>query len=215
MREAYSQDGEDLVLHSFIACDRNCDYKGFYVDIGAHHPERFSNTNIYYKMGWRGINIDGTPGSMNEFEKLRPDDINIETIVSNDNTEVIYYLFDEPALNSFDLKSTEEFIKAGYKLKEKIKVTPQTINDILDKNLPTGQKIDFINIDVEGCDFKILQTLDFEKYAPNYFIIEDCDYRNQDFMNFKEQSQTYDFLHKKGYIVVGKTMRSIIFKSSQ
>lgn len=37
---------------------------GIYVDIGAHHPFRFSNTYVFYKRGWRGINVDAMPGSM-------------------------------------------------------------------------------------------------------------------------------------------------------
>jgi len=28
---------------------------GFYVDVGAHHPKRFSNTYFFYKKGWSGI----------------------------------------------------------------------------------------------------------------------------------------------------------------
>jgi hypothetical protein len=37
---------------------------GFFIDIGAHHPFRYSNTYMFYKKGWRGINIDATPGSI-------------------------------------------------------------------------------------------------------------------------------------------------------
>ena len=37
---------------------------GFYVDVGAHHPKRFSNTYFFYKQGWNGINIDAMPNSM-------------------------------------------------------------------------------------------------------------------------------------------------------
>jgi hypothetical protein len=45
--------------------------KGFYVDVGAYHPFLFSNTYIFYLRGWRGINIDATPGSMKLFNKFR------------------------------------------------------------------------------------------------------------------------------------------------
>lgn len=51
---------------------------GFYVDVGAHHPMRFSNTYFFYRMGWSGINIDAMPGSMKEFKKYRRRDINLE-----------------------------------------------------------------------------------------------------------------------------------------
>ena len=43
---------------------------GFYVDIGAFHPYRFSNTFYFYLRGWKGINVDATPNSMLLFEKV-------------------------------------------------------------------------------------------------------------------------------------------------
>ena len=70
----YSQNGEDLILNRFLENKKN----GFYIDIGAHHPIRFSNTYLFYKKGWRGINIDAMPGSMDLFNKIRSRDINIE-----------------------------------------------------------------------------------------------------------------------------------------
>lgn len=57
--EAYSQEGEDLVLNRIFGEQAT----GYYVDVGAHHPFRFSNTAIFYKKGWCGINIDPLPGS--------------------------------------------------------------------------------------------------------------------------------------------------------
>ena len=49
-----------------------------FIDVGAHHPMRFSNTYLFYKKKWKGINIDPLPGSMKLFNKLRPRDINLE-----------------------------------------------------------------------------------------------------------------------------------------
>ena len=72
--DSYSQEGEDLIINRLIDSKKN----GFYIDIGAHHPFRFSNTYKFYKMGWNGINIDAMPGSMKLFREKRPRDINIE-----------------------------------------------------------------------------------------------------------------------------------------
>jgi hypothetical protein len=38
----YAQDGEDLILDRLLEGQQS----GFYVDIGAHHPLRFSNTYL-------------------------------------------------------------------------------------------------------------------------------------------------------------------------
>ncbi len=71
---SYSQEGEDLILQRFFETKEN----GFYIDVGAHNPTRFSNTFIFYLKGWRGINIEPTPGSKTAFDSVRPKDLNIE-----------------------------------------------------------------------------------------------------------------------------------------
>jgi hypothetical protein len=87
----YSQEGEDIVLQRFLQEKE----KGFYIDIGAHHPTRFSNTYLLYLKGWRGVNIDAMPGSMELFNELRPEDINIEVPVSDESKEMLFYIYKE------------------------------------------------------------------------------------------------------------------------
>lgn len=73
----YSQEGEDLILETFFDEVKN----GFFVDIGAYDPIRFSNTYLFYLKGWTGINIDARPESMNDFDEIRPKDINLEIAI--------------------------------------------------------------------------------------------------------------------------------------
>jgi FkbM family methyltransferase len=208
---SYSQDGEDAVLASFYEGKSN--YKGFYIDIGAHHPVRFSNTQLFYEKGWRGINIDATPGSMKSFNKFRKRDINIEVGISDVSGEMEYFSFEEPALNSFDKILSEKRINDGWRLKEKIRIHTLTINTILEKHiLSNNQKIDFITIDVEGMELKILKSLDFQKYAPDYFLVEDLETKS--FVNDGEPGGggICHFLKKFNYIPVAKTQRTFIFE---
>jgi hypothetical protein len=72
---SYSQEGEDRVLAHVLDIGRRD--PGFYVDVGAHHPQRFSNTYAFYLAGWRGLNIEPRPGSLSLFQRLRPRDINL------------------------------------------------------------------------------------------------------------------------------------------
>lgn len=211
-RVFYSQDGEDVVLASFY--EEMPDYKGFYVDIGAFHPLRFSNTQYFYERGWRGINIDATPGSMKEFERLRPLDVNIEIGVSEEEKELTFYSFKEPALNSFDKKISEERIKLGWELIERIKVKTKTINEILEKNMPVGQHIDFLNIDVEGLDFEILKSLDWKRFSPNFILIEDFEVITNLVGNYTSVD-VYKYLGDKGYDLVARTRRTLIFKKNE
>lgn len=207
----YSQDGEDTLLYSFYENQPEC--TGFYLDIGAYHPFKFSNTALFYNKGWRGINIDATPNSMKLFKKYRKKDINLECAISDSQEELTYYSFTESALNTLDEKMANEYIKLGWELKEAIPVQTCPINDVLDKYLPTDQKIDFINIDIEGLELSILESFDFEKYAPKYFLIEELDYVDSDFMDYVK-SDIYKLLKSKGYDVIAKTRRTVVYQNN-
>src|SRR5689334_15261611 len=87
--ESYSQEGEDMILARVFENQKS----GFYVDVGAHHPWRFSNTYMFYRRGWRGLNIDAMPDSMSRFRKARPRDINVEIPVLREEAVLNYYQF--------------------------------------------------------------------------------------------------------------------------
>src|SRR5690348_3121185 len=95
-RISYSQEGEDLILDRALRRKE----RGYYVDVGAFHPKKFSNTYFFYKKGWRGINIDATPSSMQAFKRVRPRDTNIETAISNKDEELILHLYSNPVYNA-------------------------------------------------------------------------------------------------------------------
>src|SRR5579862_3729934 len=145
--ESYSQQGEDLILRVlFTDVD-----SGFYVDVGAFEPMRFSNTYYFYKRGWRGINIDATPGAVAAFRKHRPRDINIEAAVAGDSGEATLYLFDEQEVNTLSPGNVErEAHQAGRAVVSRTTVRTRTLGEILDTHLPAGQEVDFLSVDVEG-----------------------------------------------------------------
>jgi FkbM family methyltransferase len=187
------------------------EYKGFYVDIGAFHPLRFSNTQLFYEKGWQGLNIDATPGSMEEFKKVRKRDINIEASVSESGEDLEFFSFKEPALNSFDRELSEERIDKGWELIEIKTVKTYKINDLLSKHITENRKIDFINIDIEGLDLSILKDLDWGSYSPDFLLFEALDMVNSGIIDYKD-SEEYKFFESKGYEIVGKTRRTLIFK---
>jgi hypothetical protein len=205
---SYSQEGEDLVLYRFFEHKK----AGFYIDVGAHHPMRFSNTYKFYQLGWNGINIDPLPGSMNEFNRIRERDINLEIPISNDTSKnLTYYMFDEPALNTFDeplalLRDKE----TSYNIIKKIAIKPFKLSEILDINLPSDVEIDFLSIDVEGLDMEVLCSNNWEKYRPNYVISESLVTNLVEDIN----SPMTLYLTDRGYSLVAKTANSLIYKRS-
>lgn len=202
--KSYSQEGEDMVLRRiFEKVDT-----GFYVDVGAHHPQRFSNTYFFYKKGWSGINIDAMPGCMNLFNFIRPRDINLEVAVSKERKEMTYYLFNEPALNTFDEKLASERTNDTYHVVKKQKIFTKTLKEILSDNLSYNNKISFLTIDVEGLDLEVVQSNDWDIYRPEYVLVEAYG------ANFSElqSSELYKFMINQKYDFFGKTILTIIFK---
>ena len=200
-RHFYSQDGEDILLQSYF--HRINKKKGFYVDIGAFHPQVFSNTLLFYERGWNGINIDANPDSMKLFKKFRKRDINIEAGVSDKFDELEYYSFKGgmSCMNGFNKKLSEERINEGLLLKEIIKIKVFPINELLNKYIPAFCHIDFMSIDIEGLDKTILTSLDWEKYAPDFLLVEELD----------GEIDTVSFMNERGYSMIGMTMRTLLF----
>jgi len=182
---------------------------GFYVDIGAYHPKKSSNTYHFYKNGWSGINIDAMPGSMKIFKQLRPRDINVECPIGKDNELIRFYEFEDKALSGFeseklknkDQSKPQNVIKRIHELKSK------SLNSILDSYLPIDQKIDFMSIDVEGNEMSILEGFDFVKYTPSFILVEIWNYEMVN--NF---SNPVDSLLKiEGYFPIAKTINTVFY----
>ena len=206
--KSYSQEGEDMVLRRLFEKQKT----GFYVDVGAHHPKRFSNTYFFYKLGWRGINVDAMPGSMIAFNRMRPRDINIEKPVSNKKQLLTYYAFNEPALNGFSKELSEERDgKGSYFVKFTKDIETSTLEEILDNNLPKVQSIDFLSIDVEGLDFNVLKSTNLEKYHPKVILVEILNSSLADI----QVSKIYKFLTDAGYEFYAKAVNTVIFKHKE
>ena len=203
--KSYSQEGEDMILRKLFEKQKT----GFYVDVGAHHPKRFSNTFFFYKKGWSGINIDAMPNSMSLFNKIRPRDTNLEIPLSDKKQKLKYYMFNEPALNGFSKELAEK--RAGedsYKIISEKDMETSTLEEILEKYLPSGQEIDFISIDVEGLDLQVLKSNNWERFRPKFVLVEIFGSSIHDVTNLKE----YKYLKGFEYEIFAKTVNTVIFR---
>ncbi len=208
---SYSQDGEDMVLRALLE-HLPKDYRGFFVDVGAHHPVRFSNTYHFYRKGWRGINIDATPGSMRPFGWARRRDINLELGIGAEKGNLTFYCFDEPALNTLSEQVAQERAAGGrYKITKKVEIPVLPLQEVLQQHLPGGTQIDFLSVDVEGMDEMVLRSNDWQAFRPTFVLAEDTHFDPND--GKPHASGVYAFLHEQGYEMVAKTPRTLIFKN--
>lgn len=170
-KKYYGQNGEDAILEAILNVKKG--YKGFYVDVGAHHPFRFSNTAIFYNKGWRGINIEPTPDLIAAFNRHRPMDINLNIGIGTVEQSLTFYQFDEPALNSFDQELSEyRHQNTNYRIVNSIVIPILPLSYVFSKHLKNDQIIDFISIDVEGLDLIVLQSNNWDLYRPKFILIE-------------------------------------------
>lgn len=182
---------------------------GFYVDAGAHHPRRFSNTCFFYKLGWSGVNIDAAPGSMALFRKWRPWDINVEAALGREPRALTFYIFDEPALNTFDRELAHSRSQGAYRIVREQTLCTRTLAEVLAEHLPKGRRIDFMTVDVEGMDLEVLQSNNWERFRPTYVLVECLGVEPAQL----EQESVCQFLTAQGYHFFAKTANTVIFKA--
>ena len=179
-------EGEDLIIEDLTKNIKN----GFYVDAGCYHPLHLSNTYLLYKRSWNGINIDISEFSIKLFNYLRPNDVNINSAVSNMEKEISFYYQKKLSQLSTIKKAISNERMQG-NIKEK-KIKSLKLNSILNQSKFKNRQIDFLNIDVEGADFEVLKSLDFTIYEPKIICIEIME------KNIFE-SEIYNFLRDINY----------------
>ncbi|MEM9474850.1 MAG: FkbM family methyltransferase [Pseudomonadota bacterium] len=182
---------------------------GYFVDIGAHHPKRLSNTYHFYRKGWTGINVDAAPGSMDLFKKIRPRDVNIECGVGANSGTLTFYLYSEPALNSFSPDTVIEDSPSDDRIRpiEKTNVEVQPLHALLETHAG-NRKIDFLSVDVEGYDFQVLKSNNWNEHRPKYVLVE---IYGKSFAETLE-SEAGQFLLSVGYEICAKTVNTAFFR---
>lgn len=167
---SWSQGSEDLsILSLFPPLE-----KGTYIDIGCHHPSRYSNTRHLYQRGWRGINVDADEELMPAFFLERPEDLNICAAVGLE-TQYVLNVFDERLVSSVDSKRVDFEVSIGRRKVAERTVRGITLRSIVDSYFPE-ERVTLLLIDIEGSDLDALNSLDLDTLAPGrypkYLVLE-------------------------------------------
>ena len=177
--------GEDIFIRRFFKNEKT----GFYVDIGSYHPIKGSLTYYLFKKGWKGLNVDLSKVSVDLFKISRPNDYNINAAITDFDGETEY--FESGAINQQNSLVSE-------KDKKKIKIKAYKLNTLLDDfNI---LEIDYLNIDVEGNEFKVISTFDFEKFHPKLISIEQNIYNSEKIFD----EECHKLLLAKNYFLASK-----------
>jgi FkbM family methyltransferase len=205
-RKSYSQCAEDLLIDNLLQPSIKSGVKGFYVDVGCHHPKRGSNTYRLYRKGWRGILVDMEDDKVLAAKLARPGDIAIKAAVSDKVERVTIY-----SSSAFSTNATisEEVYREGRDYKPTTSINTTRLDKILrENNCP--KKIDIMSIDVEGNDFKVLKSFSFDEFQPQVICVEN--HCVQDGFDKLLSSKIHTFLSKKDYLLCGISGPSTIYK---
>jgi hypothetical protein len=202
MRVSYSQFGEDLVVRTHFG-----NSIGRFIDVGAFHPFKYSNTMLLSQLGWRGMNIDCDPVKIARFNKLRPQDVNICAAVGEVTRDMIYL--------QYPLEVTDRIAEPGEENllsiqgEQPLKATPirvTTLTEIIERSAFRGRHFHYLNVDCEGQDLSVLKSLDFSRYSPDLITAEAH--------TKTEQAELTAFLEPRGYQLSDIVRITLFFNKS-
>ena len=172
----FSQNDEESVLKDIFSNVEN----GFYIDVGCHHPRRYSNTALLYKNGWNGINIDASAKSLKLFNVFRKRDENICALISEKPEKLNYYYFDDSALNGvLSFSKVNSLKNLGYEVINEQYIVTQRLDNIITNFEIKNNRIDLLDIDVEGYDFQVLKSIDLSLFDVRVILIETGNNENE------------------------------------
>lgn len=189
----FSQDGEDRFVLNYFN-----NRPGFYVDVGANHPFRISNTYLLYLNGWRGITIEPMPHLSRKHRRYRPDDRHFNVGAgSQDGTMKLYDLI-PGVLTTFDEVVASAHLTSGRAvLSSNPEIPIRTISSLCSE-VQAQKNIDFLNVDCEGYDLKALEGVDWSLKRPALICVETRGVATHQ----NTGNDIHEFLNKIGYKIV-------------
>ena len=128
--------------------------------------------------------------------------------VSDIEGELLFYQFEDGAYNTFSSDLADRVMSSGNtKLRGTISVPVRKLSTVLQDNLPFGQSIDVMSIDVEGFDFNVLLSNDWMQFRPKIILIE------LQWKSIKEvlQSDIFKYLSNREYVLYSKLINTCVF----
>ena len=213
-KKSYSISNVDLIIDRMFSKINN----GIFIDLGCNHPIKFNNTYLLYKRGWRGINIDLDKKSIDEFNQIRNEDHNVQSLISatKGQEKEIFFYHTRSAINTV----SDELISYRKTDKEKVQIIKQktdTLENIIDQSPYKNKKINLLSIDIENHEYEALKNFSFERYPFDVIVIEihDLNQKSLEIYNqsikFVLNSEIYKLLEKNKYKLINWVNSDFVF----
>ena len=145
--------------------------RGFYIDIGAQHPEIDSVSQAFYERGWSGVHVEPVAGYAAMLREARTGDVVIEAAVSNEAGEVTLAVFPETGLSTVvEGVATAHVSEGGGATMREVVVPAITLAMLADEI--GAREVHWLKIDVEGHEKAVLEGWDPSRLRPWICLIE-------------------------------------------
>ena len=145
--------------------------RGFYIDIGAQHPEIDSVSKAFFDRGWQGVHVEPVPHYANLLREARPGDRVIEAAVSNRLGHTTLIVFPDTGLSTTVPDIAAGHVDAGMSASEaELEVPTVTLASIAEE---LGEsEVHWLKIDVEGLEKEVLQGWNPASLRPWLVVVE-------------------------------------------
>lgn len=211
-KRSYSSFGEDALIDGILKryeflYKQKLEFS--YIDVGAWHPLRGSNTYRFYRQGIHGTVVEPNPYLRNSWKALRPSDRFLNIGCSQNNFEELHILEKKAASNTFVPKFANFIsLSQNVDVAEKIKVECWTLQEIVQyhKNFFPNEFI--LDIDVEGMDIDVLESLNFQNvFRPVLVLVEDLVFSE----HLQSSSAIHRFMKINNYSLIGRATITSIY----
>lgn len=188
---SYAQNHEDVLLWRLF---QNM-AEGFYVDVGAAHPEWESVTKAFYDRGWRGINLEPNTHFYAMLEKERPRDINIRALAGRETGERELHIVGQSGLSTASLENVDFLSAKGHAISHQETCKMVRLDDVFREY--QAPRIQFLKVDAEGMEQEVLEGCSFSEFRPEVLVIEatlpETNTRREDGVREYLSSRDYQF----------------------
>ncbi len=205
---SFSQEGEDIIVERIFKSLKIKYNEIFYLDIGAGHPIRYSNTLLFYVKGSQGVNVDPNIKNIELYKYLRPKDISCDMLLGDSTNPVDFYVYEQPELNTTNIDKVKKLKLHNIFHLEKKKLIKKNINQFFNEILKNKiSSINFFNLDVEGSELELIKSINWKLFKPKIISIE-IPFDNIDSIY---ENEICRILFNNNYKIFSKLYNSLIF----
>jgi FkbM family methyltransferase len=155
MRGSLSQEGEDIVIDRLHLLPK----KGIYIDIGAGHPFRWSNTARLYRKGWSGTLVEPNPDRAALLRRFRRRDLVVEALVGAAGPTATMAVYDDGNYNTVDRELVVARAAYGLVPISELTTSSQSLSAIQAATVTRfSNRVSLICVDTEGSDLAVLRS---------------------------------------------------------